>query len=95
MVATITSDTDDYALLVKNKLIKEGIKAEVDLRNEKIGYKIREHSNSKIPVIIAVGKKESQEKTVSVRRIGSTETKAFKLDEFTTTLSSEVKSPIE
>ena len=49
MVATITSDTDDYALLVKNKLIKEGIKAEVDLRNEKIGYKIREHSNSKIP----------------------------------------------
>ncbi|MDC2979207.1 threonine--tRNA ligase [Pelagibacteraceae bacterium] len=94
VVATITSDTDDYALLVKNKLIKEGIKAEVDLRNEKIGYKIREHSNSKIPVIIAVGKKESQEKTVSVRRIGSTETKAFKLDEFTTTLSSEVKSPI-
>ena len=95
MVATITSDTDDYALLVKNKLIKEGIKAEVDLRNEKIGYKIREHSNSKIPVIIAVGKKESQEKTVSIRRIGSTETKTFKLDEITTTLSSEVKSPIE
>ncbi len=95
MVATITSDTDDYALLVKNKLIKEGIKAEVDLRNEKIGYKIREHSNSKIPVIIAVGKKESQEKTVSIRRIGSTETKNFKLDEITTTLSSEVKSPIE
>jgi threonyl-tRNA synthetase len=95
MVATITSDTNDYALLVKNKLIKEGIKAEVDLRNEKIGYKIREHSNSKIPVIIAVGKKESQEKTVSIRRIGSTETKNFKLDEITTTLSSEVKSPIE
>ncbi len=95
MVATITSDTDDYALLVKDKLIKEGIKAEVDLRNEKIGYKIREHSNSKIPVIIAVGKKESQEKTVSIRRIGSTETKTFKLDEITTTLSSEVKSPIE
>ncbi len=95
MVATITSYTDDYALLVKNKLIKEGIKAEVDLRNEKIGYKIREHSNSKIPVIIAVGEKESQEKTVSIRRIGSTETKTFKLDEITTTLSSEVKSPIE
>ncbi len=95
MIATITSDTNDYALLVKNKLIKEGIKAEVDLRNEKIGYKIREHSNSKIPVIIAVGKKESQEKTVSVRRIGSTKTKTFKLDEITTSLSSEVKSPIE
>ena len=95
MIATITSDTDDYALEVKNELIKKGIKAEVDLRNEKIGYKIREHSNSKIPLIIAVGKKESQEKTVSVRRIGSTDTKTFKLDEIVTTLSNEVKSPIE
>ncbi len=95
MIVTITSDTDDYALEVKNKLVKKGIKAEVDLRNEKIGYKIREHSNSKVPVIIAVGKKESQEKTVSVRRIGSTDTKTFKLDEMVTTLSNEVKSPIE
>ena len=95
MIATITSDTDDYALEVKNELIKKGIKAEVDLRNEKIGYKIREHSNSKVPIIIAVGKKESQEKTVSVRRIGSSETNTFKLDEIITTLSNEVKSPIE
>ena len=95
VIATITSDTDEYALEVKNELIKKGIKAEVDLRNEKIGYKIREHSNSKIPLIIAVGKKESQEKTVSVRRIGSTDTKTFKLDEIVTTLSNEVKSPIE
>ena len=95
MIATITSDTDDYALEVKNELIKKGIKAEVDLRNEKIGYKIREHSNSKVPIIIAVGKKESQEKTVSVRRIGSSETSTFKLDEIVTTLSNEVKSPIE
>ena len=95
MVATITSDTDDYAIEVKNELIKKGIRADVDLRNEKIGYKIREHSNSKIPIIIAVGKKESQEKTTSVRRIGSTETKTFKLDEIVTTLSKETKSPIE
>ena len=95
MIATITSDTDDYALEVKNELLKKGIKAKVDLRNEKIGYKIREHSNSKVPIIIAVGKKESEEKTVSVRRIGSTETKTFKLDEIVTTLSNEVKSPIE
>ncbi len=95
MIATITSDTDAYALEVKNQLIKKGIKAEVDLRNEKIGYKIREHSNSKVPIIIAVGKKESQEKTASVRRIGSTETKTFKLDEIVTNLSNEVKSPIE
>ena len=95
VIATITSDTDDYALEVKNELIKKGIKAEVDLRNEKIGYKIREHSNSKVPIIIAVGKKESQEKTVSVRRIGSSETNTFKLDEIVTTLTNEVKSPIE
>ncbi len=95
MIATITSDTDDYALEVKNELIKKGIKAEVDLRNEKIGYKIREHSNSKVPIIIAVGKKESQEKTVSVRRIGSSKTNTFKLDEIVTTLTNEVKSPIE
>ena len=95
MIATITSDTNDYALEVKNELVKKGIKAEVDLRNEKIGYKIREHSNSKVPLIIAVGKKESQEKTVSVRRIGSTDTKTFELDEIVTTLSDEVKSPIE
>ena len=95
MVATITSDTDDYATEVKNELIKNGIRTDVDLRNEKIGYKIREHSNSKVPIIIAVGKKESQEKTTSVRRIGSSETKTFKLDEIVTSLSRETKSPIE
>ena len=95
MVATITSDTDDYALEVKNELIKKGVRASVDLRNEKIGYKIREHSTSKIPVIIAVGKKEAQEKTTSVRRIGSTETKTFALDEIITSLYKESKSPVE
>ena len=95
MVATITSDTDEYALEVKNELIKKGIRASVDLRNEKIGYKIREHSTSKIPVIIAVGKKEAQEKTTSVRRIGSSETKTFELDEIVTSLYNESKSPIE
>ena len=68
---------------------------EADIRNEKIGYKIREHSNGKIPIIIAVGKKESQDKTTSVRRIGSAETKTYKLDEIITTLSKETKSPIE
>ena len=95
MVATITSDTDEYALEVKNELIKKGVRASVDLRNEKIGYKIREHSTSKIPVIIAVGKKEAQEKTTSVRRIGSTETRTFALDEIVTNLYNESKSPIE
>ena len=95
VVATITSDTDEYACEVQKALISKGIRAEIDTRNEKIGYKIREHSNSKVPAIIAVGKKEAQDKTVSVRRIGSSETKTFKLEDIVTSLSKEAKSPIE
>ena len=95
VVATITSDTDEYAYEVQKVLVSKGIRAEIDTRNEKIGYKIREHSNSKVPAIIAVGKKEAQDKTVSVRRIGSSETKTFKLEDIVTSLSKEAKSPIE
>ena len=95
VVATITSDTDEYAYEVQMALVSKGIRAEIDTRNEKIGYKIREHSNSKVPAIIAVGKKEAQDKTVSVRRIGSSETKTFKLEDIVTSLSKEAKSPIE
>ena len=95
VVATITSDTDEYAYVVQKALVSKGIRAEIDTRNEKIGYKIREHSNSKVPAIIAVGKKEAQDKTVSVRRIGSSETKTFKLEDIVTSLSKEAKSPIE
>ncbi len=95
VVATITSDTDEYAYEVQKALVSKGIRAEIDTRNEKIGYKIREHSNSKVPAIIAVGKKETQNKTVSVRRIGSSETKTFKLEDIVTSLSKEAKSPIE
>ena len=95
VVATITSDTDEYAYEVQKALISKGIRAEIDTRNEKIGYKIREHSNSKVPAIIAVGKKEAQDKTVSVRRIGSSETKTFKLEDIVTNFSKEAKSPIE
>ena len=95
VVATITSDTDEYAYEVQKVLVSKEIRAEIDTRNEKIGYKIREHSNSKVPAIIAVGKKEAQDKTVSVRRIGSSETKTFKLEDIVTSLSKEAKSPIE
>ena len=95
VVATITSDTDEYAYEVQKVLVSKGIRAEIDTRNEKIGYKIREHSNSKVPAIIAVGKKEAEDKTVSVRRIGSSETKTFKLEDIVTSLSKEAKSPIE
>ena len=95
VVATITSDTDEYAYEVQKVLVSKGIRAEIDTRNEKIGYKIREHSNSKVPAIIAVGKKEAQDKTVSVRRIGSSETKTFKLEDIVTSFFKESKSPIE
>ncbi len=71
IVATITSTTNDYAIKIEKKLKKNGFKVETDLRNEKIGYKIREHSVAKIPVIFTVGEKEESENTVSMRRIGT------------------------
>ena len=94
VVATITSDSDNYAFNVKDQLTKNGLRVEADIRNEKIGYKIREHSNSKIPIILAVGKKEAEDKTVSVRRIGSSETKVMKLNELINNLQKESASPI-
>jgi len=95
VITTITSDTDEYAKEVKTALQKLGINSEVDIRNEKIGYKIREHSNSKIPIILAVGKKESQDKTVSVRRLGKTSTEVINLEEIKLILKKESLSPIE
>ena len=89
VIATITSDTDDYGYEVLNKMKSEKIRAEIDTRNEKIGYKIREHSNLKVPAILAIGKKEAEEQTVSVRRLGSPESKVYKLDEFIKSLKNE------
>lgn len=71
MVATITSDGDEFAVALVEKLRAAGIEAESDLRNEKIGYKVREHSLAKIPVILAVGKREVENDEVAVRRLGS------------------------
>ena len=71
VVATITSDGDDYAVRLVGELRAAGIEAETDLRNEKIGYKVREHSLAKVPVILAVGKREVEEDTVAIRRLGS------------------------
>ena len=93
MVTTITSDSDNYAYQVCDALKSAGIRAKTDVRNEKIGYKIREHSNAKVPIIIAVGKKESEEKTVSVRHLGSQETKVIKLDNIIAALQNESSIP--
>ena len=71
MVAPIVSDADAYATKVLDALKREGVRAEADLRNEKINYKVREHSLAKVPVMFVVGKREAEEGTVSVRRLGS------------------------
>ena len=67
------------AILVLIK--KQGIRAEVDLRNEKISYKVRDHSSKKVPIILAIGKNEMNDKTVSMRRIGSKETNVLQLED--------------
>jgi threonyl-tRNA synthetase len=71
MVATIVSDADKYAGKVLSACAKAGLRTDTDLRNEKINYKVREHSLAKIPVMLVVGKREAEEKTVSIRRLGS------------------------
>jgi threonyl-tRNA synthetase len=71
VVATITSDADDYARLVAKTLAAKGLRVETDLRNEKINYKVREHSLAKTPVIAVVGRREAEEGTVALRRLGS------------------------
>ena len=80
VVASIVSDANDYAIEIQNKLQQNNIKCEVDLRNEKISYKVREHSLKKVPIIFAIGKKEMSDNTVSVRRIGSNDNEVLDLD---------------
>ena len=70
-ICSITNNTNDYILKINKDLDKVGIRNEIDLRNEKIGYKIREHSNNAVPIIIVIGDKEQETKTVAVRYLGS------------------------
>ena len=93
VVASITSEADDYVAEVVNTLRTAGIRAEADGRNEKINYKVREHSLSKVPVILAVGAREVQERTVSVRRLGQKHTTVDRLDSVAETLSREATPP--
>ena len=93
VVAPVVSEFDDYAKEVAAKLNKAGLSAKTDLRNEKISYKIREHSTAKIPVIAVVGAKEKESGTVTVRRIGSDKQEVMKLDDFIAALAKEAKMP--
>jgi threonyl-tRNA synthetase len=81
VVASIVSDADPFVHEVTNALKKAGVRAEADVRNEKINYKVREHSLGKVPVILAVGMKEVEDRTVSVRRLGETRTETLTLDQ--------------
>ena len=93
VVTTITSDADDYARTVTEALQQAGIRASVDLRNEKINYKVREHSLAKVPAILALGKREMEENTVSIRRLGSKAQNVLPLDEALAAFRSENCAP--
>ena len=92
-VATIISDVDDYAKEIIDALENAGIRCHSDLRNEKISYKVREHSAAKVPVIIALGAREKESKTVSIRRIGSDKTETMDFDEALKILSDQNSNP--
>ncbi len=89
VVATITDDASDYAEEVLAALKTAGIRAEADLRNEKINYKIREHSHGKVPIILVVGGREAEERTVAIRRLGGKVQEIVALDQAVDTLHSE------
>ncbi|MFL2731714.1 MAG: threonine--tRNA ligase [SAR86 cluster bacterium] len=91
MIAPIISDANDYADTVKKEFVNNGFRVEIDKRNEKISYKVREHSLSKIPYILALGKKEIADNTVNVRKIGSKDTNTMKIKDFLNELKTELK----
>ena len=91
-VLTITSDADDYALDVVGRLKRAGIAAEADLRNEKISYKVREHSVAKVPVLMAVGQREVDEQTVALRRLGSKQQQVMAIDAAIDALAAEIEN---
>jgi threonyl-tRNA synthetase len=93
MVCTITSEADSYAMEVTKALKDSGLRADADLRNEKINYKVREHSVTKVPVILVVGKREMEEKAVNIRRLGSQEQKAMSLVDALAALKAEATPP--
>jgi len=93
ILATITDDANDYADEIHAQLRSLNIRSEVDKRNEQISYKVREHSKSKCSIILALGKKEVNDKTVSVRRLGGEKTEVKNLDTFVKSLVEEIQIP--
>jgi threonyl-tRNA synthetase len=93
IVATITSDSDAYAAEVVAAARRKGLRVDGDLRNEKINYKVREHSLAKIPVMLVVGKKEAETRAVSIRRLGSDKSEVMPLDAALAMLADEALPP--
>ncbi len=93
VVATITRDGDDFARTVCRRFAEAGLRIELDLRNEKIGYKVREHSLAKVPVMIVIGKREAEQGSVSIRRLGEKEQEVLALDEAVARLKEEARAP--
>ncbi len=93
VVATITSDADAYAGEVRARMAAAGLRVEADLRNEKINYKVREHSLQKVPVLVVVGAREAENGTVALRRLGGKEQEILALDEAVSTLRQEARMP--
>jgi len=94
VVAPITSDMDDYARDVMAALQAAGVRADVDVRNEKINYKIREHSHAKVPVILVVGGREAENRTVAMRRLGGKDQEVISLDDAVSRISEEGLGPL-
>jgi threonyl-tRNA synthetase len=93
VVATITDSADAYARKIYEELIAAGIRAELDIRNEKINYKVREHSLAKVPALFVVGAREAEEQTVAIRRLGSQDQSVVAFDAALTALENEAKPP--
>ena len=93
VVATITDDADDYARMIVDTARRAGLRVEPDLRNEKINYKVREHSLAKIPALLVVGRKEAAERTVSIRRLGKPAQTVMALDAAVAALVDEAVAP--
>ncbi|MDG1721967.1 MAG: threonine--tRNA ligase [SAR86 cluster bacterium] len=94
VIASIISDVDSYVDEVAELLKAQGVRVETDKRNEKISYKVREHSSAKVPVIMVIGKKEAEERSLSVRRLGSDKNISYDLKTIIDEISNESKSPV-
>ncbi|EWY42610.1 threonyl-tRNA synthetase [Skermanella stibiiresistens SB22] len=94
VVATITNEADGYAAEVANELRRAGIRVELDTRNEKINFKVREHSLAKVPLMVVVGKREAEERAVALRRLGGKDQEVLALDAAVNTIVAEARSPL-